>query len=332
MEKIPLPILKSVAAVTAVLCGAYVLVPGSLAESVNIYKYKDGDGVWRFTDTFKDSDRVVETKEAITSAPRPKIRLTREPAKTGDVVFAHNDYHGPGEIEVRFEIFMNIRITSNARSARQDDLKVHRFVVTQRGRQPLFTVQPVKTYRSWQYRFSYNYLHGDPRVVYNAQHLYLPPIPPGRRFIISQGFNGPISHKDPHNRYAVDIAMPVNTPIYCARSGIVMEVMNNYFWAGKNLAYYGPRSNLIRVLHDDGSMGLYAHLQGGSAMVRGGQRVREGAMIARSGNTGFSTGPHLHFSVLVNRGMRVVSVPFRFKGDSNQGIKPTKGAYLVNGQ
>jgi murein DD-endopeptidase MepM/ murein hydrolase activator NlpD len=49
-------------------------------------------------------------------------------------------------------------------------------------------------------------------------------------------------------------------------------------------------------------------------LVRPGQRVRRGEVIGRSGDTGFTTGPHLHFAVQVNRGMRLESVPFRMSG------------------
>ena len=49
-------------------------------------------------------------------------------------------------------------------------------------------------------------------------------------------------------------------------------------------------------------------------LVRVGQRVRAGQQIGLSGNTGFTTGPHLHFAVQVNRGMRLESIPFRMLG------------------
>ena len=68
------------------------------------------------------------------------------------------------------------------------------------------------------------------------------------------------------------------------------------------------------MLHDDGSMGLYAHLQEGAVYVRAGDQVTLGQVIGRAGSTGYSTGPHLHFAVQVNGGMRLVSIPFRMIG------------------
>jgi murein DD-endopeptidase MepM/ murein hydrolase activator NlpD len=68
------------------------------------------------------------------------------------------------------------------------------------------------------------------------------------------------------------------------------------------------------VLHDDGSMALYAHLREGGVLVRAGERVTLGQMIGYSGSTGYSSGPHLHFAVQVNGGLQLVSVPFRMIG------------------
>ena len=70
----------------------------------------------------------------------------------------------------------------------------------------------------------------------------------------------------------------------------------------------------MRILHDDGTMAMYAHLKPEGVLVRIGQRVHAGQPIGLSGNTGFTTGPHLHFAVQVNRGMRLESVPFRMNG------------------
>ena len=59
-------------------------------------------------------------------------------------------------------------------------------------------------------------------------------------------------------------------------------------------------------------MGVYLHLMQGSVAVSEGARVRAGSLLARSGNTGNSTGPHLHFVVQRNVGLALESIPFNF--------------------
>ena len=73
-----------------------------------------------------------------------------------------------------------------------------------------------------------------------------------------------------------------------------------------------PAGNFVRVLHDDGTMGVYLHLKQGSVSVREGQRVAVGSALGLSGNTGNSSGPHLHFVVQRNTGLGLVSIPYQF--------------------
>jgi murein DD-endopeptidase MepM/ murein hydrolase activator NlpD len=131
---------------------------------------------------------------------------------------------------------------------------------------------------------------------------------------VDQGYGGAFSHTDPQNLYAVDFAADVGTPVLAAREGVVMQVENDFDKAGLSLEKFGGRANFVRIVHDDGTMALYAHLQEEGALVRPGQHVQAGQQIGISGNTGFTTGPHLHFAVQVNRGMRLESIPFRMHG------------------
>jgi len=129
----------------------------------------------------------------------------------------------------------------------------------------------------------------------------------GGPFRVSQGAEGQYSHFGPKNRYAIDIAMPEGTPIIAARGGVVVKIENGQTGRGTN-----PSGNFVRVLHDDGTMGVYLHLKKGSVSVREGQRVMVGTALALSGNTGNSSGPHLHFVVQRNTGMGLVSIPYQF--------------------
>lgn len=128
---------------------------------------------------------------------------------------------------------------------------------------------------------------------------------------VDQGFEGDFSHQDDENRYALDFATPVGTPVVAARGGIVMQVEGHFHGHGLDYVHDAGRANFIRILHDDGSMALYAHLAEAGVQVQVGQRVATGQRIGLSGNTGYSTAPHLHFAVQVNRSMQLYAIPFR---------------------
>lgn len=131
---------------------------------------------------------------------------------------------------------------------------------------------------------------------------------------IEQGWGGGYSHSDAQNRHAVDFAADIGTPVIAARAGTVMEVESDFERAGLNSEQYARSANFVRIVHDDGTMTLYAHLKQDGVLVRVGQHVRKAEVIGLSGNTGFTTGPHLHFAVQVNHGMKLESIPFRMFG------------------
>ncbi|HET6434924.1 MAG TPA: M23 family metallopeptidase, partial [Xanthomonadaceae bacterium] len=153
---------------------------------------------------------------------------------------------------------------------------------------------------------------GDPRAA-PQDVVYALPLPQ-RAPRVDQGYGGRFSHSDPQNRYAIDFAAEQGTPVLAARAGVVMQVESDFDKAGLDLEQYGGRANFVRIVHEDGTMAVYAHLQEDGVLVRPGQRVRTGQRIGTSGNTGFTTGPHLHFALQVNRGMRLESIPFRMQG------------------
>ena len=126
----------------------------------------------------------------------------------------------------------------------------------------------------------------------------------------------------------VNITMPVGTPVHAARGGTVMDVEEDFNRGGTDRSKFVDKANHVRILHADGTMGLYAHLDLASVGVRPGSRVRAGQQIARSGNTGFSSGPHLHFAVQANVGMKLISLPFKFQTASGSPAAPEEAQVL----
>ncbi len=106
--------------------------------------------------------------------------------------------------------------------------------------------------------------------------------------------------------------MPLGTAVCAARAGTVVAVRDDSDRGGP-LPAYAPLGNYVVVKHDDGTCAEYVHLSRGSARVFIGGRVRQGQELARSGATGFATGPHLHFGVYNNvDGFTRVTYPVTF--------------------
>ncbi len=156
---------------------------------------------------------------------------------------------------------------------------------------------------------------GDPRATPQPVPYQLPFR--GVPVQVAQGFGGHFSHADAPNWYAVDFAMPQGTPVLAARDGVVMQVQRDVVDNSPNDPAAGG-GNLVRVLHADGSMALYAHLAPDGVAVRLGQAVRTGERLGSSGNTGFSRAPHLHFAIQRNADMQLVSLPFRMLGPQGE--------------
>jgi len=103
----------------------------------------------------------------------------------------------------------------------------------------------------------------------------------------------------PDGHTGIDYPCPSGTPVKAVTSGTVLHVgwfggsyLDNPYWIAPSFAGY-----CYVVDHGD-FVGIYAHCLDGGARVRVGQRVTEGQVLGPSGNTGGSTGDHLHFEVL----------------------------------
>jgi murein DD-endopeptidase MepM/ murein hydrolase activator NlpD len=104
--------------------------------------------------------------------------------------------------------------------------------------------------------------------------------------------------------------MPVGSDVCAARAGVVRRVDDTHDGHGRNMP-----NNFISIDHGDGTRGVYLHLQKGGSLVKVGDQIVQGQIIARSGHVGQSSTPHLHFNVYDV--VRRETVPLRF-ADLNQ--------------
>ena len=115
---------------------------------------------------------------------------------------------------------------------------------------------------------------------------YVKPINGGR---LTSNFGKRAAPKKGASTYhkGVDWATPTGTPVYASCGGTVAK-------AGWGSGY----GYVVYINHEDGRQTRYGHLS--KVLVSAGQKVKQGDKIALSGNTGVSTGPHLHFEILIN--------------------------------
>lgn len=284
-----------------ILLMAFLACISSQSFAITVYKYTDENGVVTYTDQAKKGAQVFVFNDRMVERIENEVKLETHKHAAGETLLLHNNLYAPVEIELALENQANL-----AGGIKQPV----RWVLPARSKIRLLTLAPQDPTQPLQYKPKLRYAPGDPRLLPTTNQYPLPWR--GGPFRLTQGANGKYSHFTAKSRYALDIAMPVGTPIVAARAGVVVKTENQQSGRGNN-----PAGNFVRILHDDGTMGVYLHLQKGSVGVREGQRVAQGSLLARSGNTGNSTGPHLHFVVQRNTGLAVESIPFDFSQPVN---------------
>ncbi|MBL4610165.1 M23 family metallopeptidase [Halopseudomonas sp.] len=279
----------------AFFLGLMLLLASPLLSASTIYKYTDANGVVTYTDQKVQGAQVFVFTDTMVETFDKQVYVTTKKHPGGETLIVHNDLYAPVEVELSIE---------SARNLIGVPAKPVRWILQPREKIRLLTLSPTGDGPP-SYSYKLRHALGDPR----AKHALVDyPLPwNGGPFRVTQGPGGRYSHTGPKGQHAIDIAMPEGTPIVAARPGVVIKIENNQNGRGTH-----PSGNFVRILHDDGTMSVYLHLKHRSVVVSEGQRVRTGELLAKSGNTGNSTGPHLHFVVQKNIGLETVSIPFAF--------------------
>jgi murein DD-endopeptidase MepM/ murein hydrolase activator NlpD len=129
-----------------------------------------------------------------------------------------------------------------------------------------------------------------------VSNTYQLPYPNGARYNVTAGWDG--HHLvNIYNDNAWDFGMPEGHTVVAARGGRVVSLYEGSNTTLNSTTGWATYTNYVVIDHGDGTSGLYAHLKYNSVLPNVGDYVSQNQPIAQSGNTGHSSGPHLHYSV-----------------------------------
>jgi murein DD-endopeptidase MepM/ murein hydrolase activator NlpD len=160
---------------------------------------------------------------------------------------------------------------------------------------------------------------------------YVLPYAVGQQYLVSRTFAHHTPLNDGVGLYAIDFVLPMRTPVHAARAGTVVAVEERF----SDTDHADFHENWVMVRHADDTVARYIHLTTNGALVDVGDVVRQGDLIGLSGNSGASTGPHLHFDVQTcgpnlppgyNRLPCGMTVPVSFRNTQAHtcGLEPTR--------
>lgn len=127
----------------------------------------------------------------------------------------------------------------------------------------------------------------------------------------------PNHYIDYGQQHAIDFCMPIGSSVLAAADGIVQKVVDCHEVGGSDKGKFQKYANIKQIEHSKGEVSGYCHLRK-DCLVKEGQEVRAGSVIAYTDITGFCTHPHLHFQIMI------------FDGNENWTTIPAR--FLTNGE
>ena len=298
-----------------------LLIFAVTASAQTLYKYRGADGEWIYSDRPPDDGGAEETRDLESGAVTGTLNVSHEALGRTIRISANNRFHAPIELTIEFDRIQGVQFP-------HPDQELH-WVLPPRGDTVLLELAVLDGVAAPELAYSSRATIGDPDAAHQPTSLYRVPFAVANDFPVTQAYPDVNTHDTPDSFYAVDLAMPIGTDIFAARGGIVIDVAGTNFRTGLDRDRDAPAANVVRILHGDGTYAIYAHLNWNSIRVSAGDLVERGDYIADSGNTGFSTGPHLHFAVVKNAGMRPESVPVQFEGAGSSAVVAATGNVLT---
>lgn len=250
----------------------YEVVSGDTLSEIAIKVNIPMDTIVAMNDSLEDVNTMLQIgQELLITVPEPELSVTRveeeyyEESYDADIVYIENDNWYTNQTVVHQQPSAGFRKVV-ADVSYVNDKEVGRQILKEEV-----------------------VMAATPKIVERGTKIpptYIRPISGGRK---SSGFgrrNAPTKGASSYHK-GVDWATPTGTPVYASCGGTVVK-------AGWGSGY----GYVVYINHEDGRQTRYGHLS--KVLVSVGQHVKQGERIALSGNTGVSTGPHLHFEILIN--------------------------------
>lgn len=230
-------------------------------------------------------------------------------------VFVNNPLYAP--ITIRFDIS-----STNMQLSEGNSFEA---IIPARSRTSVFTAAPANTQAAWNFNFRQRWVLGDITAEHDNRVIYDLPFAQSQRYRIMQGYGGRFSHFGEF-QYSLDFDMPVDTPVHASRDGVVVRVETSFTQGGPNPALR-DKANVVTVLHDDNTLADYVHLRPGGSLVKVGQMVRRGDPLGYSGNTGYTSAPHLHFHVYkpLDTTGKWAALRVVYRALEGEGVEPIEG-------
>lgn len=250
----------------------YEVVSGDTLSEIAIKVNIPMDTIIAMNDSLEDENTMLQIgQELLITVPEPELSVTRveeeyyEESYDADIIYVENDNWYTNQTVVHQQPSAGFRKVV-ADVSYVNDKEVGRQILKEEI-----------------------VMEATPKIVERGTKIpptYIKPISGGRK---SSGFgrrNAPTKGASSYHK-GVDWATPTGTPVYASCGGTVVK-------AGWGSGY----GYVVYINHEDGKQTRYGHLS--KVLVSVGQKVKQGERIALSGNTGISTGPHLHFEILIN--------------------------------
>ncbi len=252
--------------------GEYEVVEGDTLSEIAIKVNIPMDEIIAMNETLEDEKSTIRVGDKLViTVPEPELSVTREEEVyveeiyDADIVYVDNDSWYTNQTKVLQQPSAGFR-RAMVNISYINDKEVAREILKEEV-----------------------VMEAVPKIVERGTRIpptYIRPISGGRQ---TSGFGRRNAPKKGASSYhkGIDWAIPTGTAVYASCGGTVAK-------AGWGSGY----GYVVYLNHEDGRQTRYGHLS--KVLVKAGQKVKQGDKIALSGNTGVSTGPHLHFEILIN--------------------------------